>query len=210
MNLSQVCALCRQCDGAAYQSPPSLFAGSLTAKIVVVGQNPGEIHDTDKFRLAMGEEMLRLCNENNAGKFFEAWYRADYGSSGNAKMLSEIFGNDWLNSEKFLYTNAVRCRTKANATPGEDMVVACNTWTRKLLFASKRSGVVLLGNIAASQLLGKHVDKLPVNSVRRHPRYGVLLRLPHPATWKPKQLDEIRALFDEFLLAIGDTHATKS
>lgn len=209
MNLTQICAACRQCEGAAYQSPPALFAGNVNAPIMVMGQNPGEIHG-DKFRLDMAAEMLKLENIENAGTFIEAWYHADYGSSGNASMVAEVLGEGWLENGTYLYTNAVRCRTEGNHVPTKEMVDTCNTWTRKLFFSHKREGVILLGAIATEQLLGKSIEKLPVGVVRRHPRFGVLLRLSHPSTWKAKDIKANQVSFEEFKVAIGDTYAAKS
>ena len=209
MDLFRQCALCRQCEGAAYQSPPVLSLGPIDAPIVILAQNPGEIHSDDKFRLAMAAAMLPIASEEASGAFLQAWYMADYLTSGSASVMSRVLGTGWLSSGRYLYTNAVRCRTPGNKRPSREMIDACSTWTRKLFFAHKRDGVILLGALAAEQLLGKLADKISAGEYKHHPRFGLVLRLSHPATWKTNDdIAAIRGIVNEYLSEVGghDAH----
>jgi uracil-DNA glycosylase len=209
MDLFRQCALCRQCDGAAYQSPPALSLGPDDAPIVIIAQNPGEIHSDDKFRLAMADAMLTVASEETSGTFLRAWYSADYLTSGSAATMTKVLGDDWLRSGRYLYTNAVRCRTPGNNKPSREMIDACSTWTRKVFFAHKRDGVILLGALAAEQLLGKLASKISVGEYKHHPVLGLVLRLSHPATWKTGgNLTVVRNTINKYLSELGghDAH----
>lgn len=198
MGMMMQCAKCRECEGAAYQTPPPLFCGNIKAPIMVIAQNPGEIRSNDKFRLEIGARLLSVTQNDLPDEFLEAWYMSDYVTSQNYATVSKILSGDWLDSGRYLYTNAVRCRTPKNAMPSKEMIQACAVWTRKLYFAEPRLGAILLGDVATQQLLGADESKLKIGRARKHPKFGILLRLPHPSRWSDADVTAYKEAVKEF------------
>jgi uracil-DNA glycosylase len=180
-SLAEGCAACRACKGAAYQTPPVLYAGWPDAPIIAVGQNPGEIKPTDKPR----NEWIKIfehTHEEEINKHMAFWYSWDfYGSPGHAR-LAELFGTDWLMTGDIAWTNAVRCRTKGNAHPSSEMMTNCMTWTDQLL--EGRKAIIMVGTRARLQVLGEAAIKLEWGAPKKHPTIGFLLAIKHYTAWK--------------------------
>lgn len=203
------CACCRFCEGAAYQAPPALYLGSSKAPIIVIAQNPGELHPKDSFRV----EMCKMMNEyvNNATKGADvdpnailAWYSADFSISPAYTKMVQVFGETWIKDGQILYTNAVRCRTPHNDTPSSQMKETCMTWTRILAYRQSVKAIVFIGKFAVDQFLGDKASKLPVNVIKRHGESGkLLLALPHYVTWKSEDVPSYRETFDRLTKTIG-------
>lgn len=178
------CAQCEAC-GRPYQSIPPFAAGSMTAPIVVLAQNPGAIHDDDRFRLAMAETITAVvyAKWNISSDAIRAWYYADFVSSRGFAILSSIFGNGWLSldSGMFLYSNAVRCRTKDNAMPPKTMMKACAVWTRMILDRPETRAVITIGALAAQQVF-ETPPKVGV-PLRYESKGWAVLALPHYTRW---------------------------
>jgi len=184
--LAEGCAQCRVCEGAAYQTPPALFAGFPEAPILGIGQNPGEIKKTDKQR-QIWIKILNFLPVEVAGTVMPAWYMWDiYDSPGHARM-SKVFGKDWLLKYEMMWTNAVRCRTPGNESPSREMVATCATWTQHLL--ENRKAIIMVGAVARHQVLGEDAKKLPWGTPKRHPKLGFLLAIKHYSTWESDDID---------------------
>lgn len=183
-DLASGCANCRSCEGAAYQTPPLLFAGNPSAPILGIGQNPGEIKSTDKARQEWMTIFEHLDDEAVA-KILPIWYLWDIlGSPGNGR-LERVFGKDWLLNGEFLWTNAVRCRTMSNRPPLPEMASTCKVWTDQLI--EGRRAIIMVGAMARHQVLGKDAAKLEWGAPKKHPQLGYILAIKHYSAWKTKK-----------------------
>jgi hypothetical protein len=109
------------------------------------------------------------------------WYHWDLGYSPGAKSLAKVFGEGWLDNNKFCFTNAVRCRTEGNAAPSAEMVANCKRYTKRFLFGRKL--VVLMGGVARNQVWAG--EELPSQGkIVKNATYGNVMILPHYVTWK--------------------------
>ena len=156
-------SLCSACEGAGYQSPPMLGVGNFDAEVLVIAQNPGRIKSEDKERLGKAEsakadvEVAKLEEFTTSEEVnwlahrISSWYAQDFGTSFAAHTLQRVLGATWLESGKFFYTNATRCRTLNNARPTEQMVTNCGLkWTNPLLAKNNFKAVITIGRIAAN------------------------------------------------------------
>lgn len=176
-SLAVGCAKCRVCDGAAYQTPPVFFAGRQEAPIIAIGQNPGEIKDVDIAR----QQWIQLFNAFDLTNFVPSWYLWDFVSSPGYHILKKVFGENWLANGEVVWTNAVRCRTKNNASPSRDMIEACKVWTDALL--QNRKAIIMVGAVSRLQILGPEAAKLDWGIPRKHARFGYLLAIKYYAAW---------------------------
>lgn len=188
------CTQCRLCEGAAYQLPPFLFAGSETPEILVIAQNPGEIGDKDKWRLSMGK-LLPLADPAAA----KILYDLDFITSHGHNQMAKIFGEEWLTNGKFMYTNAVRCRTKDNLSPQPEMVNNCMNWTSQLPIPRV---VVLMGNVAMRQF--SNMVKKPeltawrIVKMKREGEIVHVLTIPHYAAMRSHEdIEKARDMFQK-------------
>mgnify|MGYP005816412539 CR=1 FL=1 len=182
------CSRCGICAGSRLQAPPMLYLGDINAPILVIAQNPGWIADNDSFRLASGRAMLKLSglegDDAIIGAAQKAWYEADFTTSHAYGAIESICGKDWLNSGRYLYTNAVRCRTNGNETSSKEMKTSCATWTRMLLDRPSVKGVIFIGRLAVEQVLGNDADKLQPMALKKQTKTGLLLlAIPHYSRW---------------------------
>lgn len=128
------CSRCRACEGAAYQTPPASYIGTLQAPVLILAQNPGEFADSDKDRNWWANRFQQVPNLQNNEAVMKTWYEYDFGTSYGAKMIGRLVGNsNWTTSGGFCFSNAIRCRTPNNAQPSVEMLVNCTEHTRALL-----------------------------------------------------------------------------
>lgn len=180
-SLAVGCADCKVCEGAGYQTPPVLYAGNPNAKVIAIGQNPGEIKATDQDRQFWMTALSRM-DAKDVASILPAWYQWDFGTSPGHNHMASVFGSSaWLLNGEVMWTNAVRCRTKNNASPPEAMITACNVWTEALL--EGRKAVIMVGNVARQQVLGSEAAKLEWGVPRKHPRFGMVMAIKHYAAW---------------------------
>lgn len=189
------CFTCAACDGAQYQMSPQLIAGNATdPAILIIAQNPGEIHE-DGMR-------QRLIEMAGAGMFtdpaaIKALADVDFGTSPACQRMNTVFGEGWFESNRFAYTNAVRCRTPKNAKPEDEMVTNCSVWTKLVINSLKPRGIVILGNVAYEQLFPRD-ESIKVMEMKRHKTYGPILRLPHFSAWRFEDTYSLQELFNSF------------
>lgn len=195
------CAACRVCEGAAYQAVPSLYAGYFSAPVLVIAQNPGEIKPNDKLRLLTADQLKRETEAFVSDVAFWSWYMWDFGTSYGCKTLERIFGKDWLTSGTYVYTNAVRCRTKGNATPSLEMKATCRFWTTEMI--KDRKAIVLIGKLAAEQLLAGDASSISFGEIKKHKWYGHVLYIPHYSAWKHGDDVRFRNLVKKLLERAG-------
>jgi uracil-DNA glycosylase len=190
------CSACTQCEGAAYQLPPFLYAGSSTPTVLVMAQNPGEIKED--WRL----DLSKLIDEKTTGETLKTIYDIDFITSHGHKQMTKIFGDTWLTNGKFMYTNAVRCRTKDNAPPSNEMIENCLAWTYQLPIPQI---VILMGKIAVKQfctMVGK--SELPlwrtVKLTRSKSKVTYVTTMPHYSAMRShSDFDDAKRLFEKTL-----------
>lgn len=200
------CALCNLCVGAGHQAPPAMFAGKFDAPILVIGQNPGEMRGDDTKGLWWADKLSFVRThypkaDTVLGLMVKNWYDWDFGLSHGNDMLEKLFGFGWLESGKYCFTNAVRCRTPGNAAPSPEMIANCAAWTRMLLI--NRRATILMGRVALDQTLGEEAGKLGWGMPRKHPRHGVMMAIQHYSTWKGDMTSEYRAAVVRIQKEIG-------
>lgn len=188
------CFNCRLCVGAAYQLPPFLFAGSDHPNVLVVAQNPGEIGGgKEDWRFDLG----KLASDDPT--VLKTLYDIDFITSHGHNQMSMIFGDGWLTSGEFMYTNAVRCRTPKNARPSDEMITNCSGWTMTLPVTPV---IVLMGRVAVEQFARMMKKKEPPLwkrvSLTRGGKVQHIVTIPHYAAMKSKaDFEHARDLVDE-------------
>lgn len=111
------CKKCRLWKGAKHAVPGE---GALTARLVLVGQNPGK-------------------EEDKTGKPF-------VGRAG--KFLNKVLAESGINSEQIFVTNIVKHVTPKNRKPCPDEIAACVPYLKTQLEIIKPKVVVLMGVMA--------------------------------------------------------------
>lgn len=193
------CKDCRLCAGAAYQLPPFLYAGSPTPHVLVIAQNPGEISDDglSKWRFDLGN----LITDVTTAEAIKTIYDVDFATSYGYHQMEKIFGENWLSNGKFMYTNAVRCRTPKNEAPSEEMELNCMGWTSQLPMPSV---VVLMGKVAMRQFCNM-VTKPELPAWKRvkftyQKNLVHVMTIPHYAAMRSKDdIEKAKSLFEETL-----------
>lgn len=180
------CTGCRLCEGAAYQLPPFLYAGSSKPSVLVIAQNPGEIGSDKENQWRFDLAALTTAEEfeTNAAAI-KTIYDVDFITSYGYKQMSKIFGDTWLLNGKFMYTNAVRCRTPGNASPSDEMVSNCMGWTAQLPMPMI---VVLMGKVAMKQFCkmeGKpELEAWKLVRLRKDKGTTYVITIPHYAAMR--------------------------
>lgn len=180
---------------------PFLYAGSSDPKILIIAQNPGEIGSGDTWRpiLSKYADSIKSANE------LKVIYDIDFVTSHGHTAMESIFGEDWLMSGDFMYTNAVRCRTPGNASPSDQMIDNCMGWTSQLPIPDL---VVLMGGIARKQFC-KMVKKPELQAFKvvkfMHNGTNVhVATIPHYAALKSKaDVQKAKETYEEALEKAG-------
>jgi len=129
-SLAGACKACMDCDLAQSRKTVVFGSGNPDAKILVIGEGPGE-------------------NEDQTGVPF-------VGLSG--QLLTNLFNQVGLSRETDLFiTNTVRCRPPHNRDPLPLEVDACSKWLKAQQEILDPRIVVLVGRIAAGHYLGRDV-----------------------------------------------------
>jgi DNA polymerase len=134
--LRQQAASCRRCDLWARGTQTVFGAGAPRARVVLVGEQPGDVEDRE------GEPFV--------------------GPAG--RLLREALGEAGLDLADVYLTNAVkhfkwipRGTRRIHQKPNREEIVACRPWLDGELAAITPSIVVALGATAAGALLGSRV-----------------------------------------------------
>lgn len=127
-NLAASCKACISCNLSQGRSNVVFGSGSPTARIMVVGEAPGESEDL------------------SATPFV--------GVSG--RLLTTLFKSAGFSREDDLFiTNTVKCRPPDNRNPLPEEIAACDTWLTQQIQIIRPSIIVLVGKISAEAYLGR-------------------------------------------------------
>jgi len=144
---------CRRCLYVESCRGPVPGSGGLSARIMVVGEAPGEHEDTE------GEPFI--------------------GPSG--AVLREVFMKAGVDLSKKAYiTNIVKCRPVGNATPLQKAVEACKGWLMRETREVSPRLVIMLGRVAQRNVL-PYTSDMPHGSGWSLDRE--YLYLHHPGYW---------------------------
>lgn len=187
VSLARACMQCTVC-GTPKQFPPALGIFPPEAKVLLVGQNPGWAKDDDAERQWWSRSFAATPPADPTE--FARWYSRDFGSSYAAKALALVLGEGWLESGRYAFTNAVRCRTEGNATPEEAMITSCSIYTRQLL--QRFTGLLVMGRTALDQLnalLGSLIEPLTLTEAKN----WVVYAIPHYSAWRKYKPEDLAA-----------------
>lgn len=162
---------CQRCvlhQGA--QTVCLLGDGPTPAKMMAIGEAPGEREDEEAFKPFAGR----------AGK-----------------LLDQVLAENNIKRSEFYITNVVKCRPPNNRKPKKDEVVACNVFLRAEIRIQQPEVVLLLGETAINAVLG--LKGVMVNRQRVIERDGIKYFCAlHPSAglrpiYKAQFQDDIRA-----------------
>ncbi|WP_448577679.1 uracil-DNA glycosylase family protein [Thermosphaera sp.] len=117
---------CKKCRLHESRINPVPGEGSLTAKVVLIGEAPGRKEDE------VGRPFVGL-----AGKF-----------------LNTLLENTGLKREEVFITNIVKCRPPGNRKPRRDEISQCLGYLSRQLRLLRPRVLILLGNTAAETIYG--------------------------------------------------------
>jgi len=144
----QLCKLCKSRTNVAFGS------GSARARLVVVGEGPGE-------------------EEDKQGVPF-------VGRAG--QLLTRMLASVGFDRERDCYiANVVKCRPERNRNPEPDEVAACSPFLMAQIDTVRPVVVLALGNFAAQTLLGVKEGITRLRGRTYGFRTGVLVPTSHPA-----------------------------
>lgn len=118
---------CKKCKLYSNRSNIVFAVGNKEADIMFIGEGPG-------------------ADEDREGKPF-------VGKAG--KLMNEAFKGIGINREEVYIANIVKCRPPQNRVPEDDEANACLNYLRNQVILVKPKIIVLLGNTALKNILGK-------------------------------------------------------
>lgn len=119
-------ATCQRCELAKHRTNPVFGSGNPQAKIVFIGEAPGQDEDMQ------GQPFV-----GNAGQ-----------------LLSRMLAALGLSRDDVYIMNTVKCRPPNNRDPKLEEIEACAYWLKPQLAALKPQCICLLGRVAAQSILG--------------------------------------------------------
>ncbi|HEU5192741.1 MAG TPA: uracil-DNA glycosylase [Methylomirabilota bacterium] len=147
----QGCTLCKLCHS---RTTIAFGSGSPRARLMVVGEGPGE-------------------EEDKQGKPF-------VGRAG--QLLTKMLESVGFDRERDAYiANVVKCRPERNRNPEPDEVAACNPFLMAQLDTVRPAVILALGNFAVQTLLGTREGITKLRGRLYEYRDSVLVPTFHPA-----------------------------
>ena len=146
---------CKKCRLYNNRTKIVFGVGNKKADIMFIGEGPGADED--------------LKGEPFVGKA--------------GKLMDKAFEGIGITREKIYIANIVKCRPPSNRTPEDDEASACLNYLRNQVILVKPKIIVLLGNVALKNILGKD---LSITSSRGKwvEKKGIL----YMPTWHPAAL----------------------
>ena len=125
--LEDACKNCKKCKLSMNRTNVVIDDGNKNAKVMFIGEGPGADED---------EQGIPFVGK--AGKLMN--------------MALEGLG---INREELYIANVVKCRPPGNRNPEDDEATACLDYLRSQVMLVKPKIIVLLGNVALKNILGK-------------------------------------------------------
>jgi uracil-DNA glycosylase family 4 len=174
------CVACRLHESRRLAVPGE---GPANAEIVVLGEGPGGKED------AVGRPFV--------------------GPAG--RLLDKLFQNEGISRDRLFITNCVKCRPPDNRTPRRDELKTCTSlWLQRQLDLISPRIIVLLGQVAARQMLGDTVTISELHGTMLEQDGRSYFVTYHPAA--ALRFDWVAATLREDFEVLGKlvTHATES
>ena len=125
--LEEACKNCNKCKLCANRHNVVIGTGNRNAKIMFIGEGPGA-----------DEDLQGIPFVGKAGK-----------------LMDRAFEGIGIKREEVYIANIVKCRPPANRNPEDDETTACLNYLRNQVILVKPKIIVLLGNVALKNILGK-------------------------------------------------------
>lgn len=159
---------CQDCELCQTRKNSVPGGGSPDAKILFVGEAPGE-------------------EEDKQGISF-------IGKAG--QLLNEGLRSAGIQRDEIYITNAVKCRPPGNRNPSDVETEACSKYLKEQIAILKPELIVVLGKVAAEFLLGREVKITKENGKLDFLDDGtVVLMVLHPAYVLRNQVPEVKESF---------------
>lgn len=155
------CTKCGLCRSRTQAVPGN---GSLTTKLMFVGEGPGKNED---------EQGIPFC-----------------GASG--QLLSELLASIGLTREEVYVTNVVKCRPPNNRDPLPDEITTCTPYLNRQIEMIKPQVIATLGRHAMNHFLPTlKISAAHGRALRRHDQIFIPLYHPAVALYKASMKDEL-------------------
>lgn len=128
--LEKECLNCNKCKLCNNRTNVVIGTGNKNADVMFIGEGPG-------------------ADEDATGIPF-------VGKAG--KLMNMAFRGVGIKREEVYIANIVKCRPPANRNPEDDEVEACLDYLRNQVMLVKPKIIVLLGNVALKNILGKEYN----------------------------------------------------
>ena len=125
--IEEACRTCKKCKLCMNRTNVVIGDGKKDADIMFIGEGPG-------------------ADEDESGIPF-------VGKAG--KLMNMALDGLGINREELYIANVVKCRPPGNRTPEDDEAAACLDYLRSQVMLVKPKIIVLLGNVALKNILGK-------------------------------------------------------
>ena len=144
---------CRKCGLAKTRQHPVTGGGNPFAKIMLIGEAPGEKED--------------LCGKAFVGKA--------------GQLLDKMLWSIGLDRGKVYLANVVKCRPPRNRNPSEEEIACCLDHLRAQFLAVRPRLILLLGSVAAKALLDRNFSVLRGHGTLTERKGVIFLPTFHPA-----------------------------
>ena len=125
--LEKSIADCKKCKLCTNRNNIVFGCGNKESKLMFIGEGPGA-----------DEDLQAIPFVGKAGK-----------------LMNMAFEGVGINREEVYITNIVKCRPPANRNPEDDEALSCLNFLRNQVILVKPKIIVLLGNVALKNILGK-------------------------------------------------------
>ena len=173
---------CTNCPLYATRHLPVIGEGDPEAKIVLIGEAPGEQEDLSG--------------------------RAFVGPAG--QLLTKILAAIHLKREQVYLTNILKCRPPNNRTPTQAEIASCAPWLQGQMELIAPKLILCLGKVAANTLLNNNESLSRLRGMVHHAFGAQVVVTYHPAAllrnpgWKRGCWEDIKA-FRRLFDALGGT-----
>ena len=167
--LENDCKQCKKCRLCQTRNNVVFGIGNKNADVMFIGEVPGA-----------DEDLQGVPFVGKAGKLMN--------------MAFEVVG---LKREDVYITDIVKCRPPSNRNPEDDETKVCLNYLRNQVILAKPKIIVLLGNIALKNILGKEYDITTIRGKCVEKKGILYLPTWHPATLlrdETKKIDFIKDL----------------
>lgn len=173
-SLENMVKTCNKCDLCSTRTKVVVGDGNINSKIMLIGEGPG-------------------YQEDITGKAF-------VGPAG--QLLDKMLASIGLDRSKVYICNIVKCRPPNNRNPKDSEVEACIDYLRMQYLIMKPKAVLLLGSIAAKNILDKDFSIVKEHGKERVLKGVIFMPTFHPSAllrreeWKKPAWEDLKRFRD--------------